>query len=87
MCVVAKILLEALKVVVMTARGRQKEKALPHQREDRTVIKGTISAKTVNEPSAKLLNFFSTALKPSQIFTRSSTGTLGPLVFSCGYCG
>lgn len=68
-------------MVVLTAIGRYKRE------DDRSVTKGTISAKTVKVPSAKLLNFFSTALKPSQMFTRSSTGTLGPLVFSCGYCG
>lgn len=40
----------------------------------------------MNVPSANLLNFFSTALKPSQIFTRNCTGTFGPLFFSFGYC-
>lgn len=66
---------------------RMKSKIIPpHTKKKSDDIKCTISAKTVNAPSAKLLNFFSTALKPSQMFTRNSTGTFGPLLFSFGYC-
>ena len=57
-----------------------------HTGEESNDIKCTISAKTVNVPSAKLLNFFSTALKPSQMFTRNCAGTFSPLFLSCGYC-
>lgn len=47
--------------------------------------KCTISAYTLNVPSAKLLNFFSCADRPSHMLTRSCTGILRPLFLSIGY--
>ncbi len=45
----------------------------------------TSCAYTLNVPSEKLLNFFSCAVRPNHMFTRSCTGIFRPLFLSIGY--